>query len=131
MLDKLKIYFFKKLYKLLIIKTSFVDSPDLQTYKKFKIFCTLPLCTNKGIFTFIFKEDRRSRIRTKAVSPLVLSSYFVELKCPEGLMIDNNIFTDKVIVVVKIRTFMKLNYEALASLLLDLYIEKFTPKAIH
>ena len=115
----------KKLYRLLIVKVSFVQKTDLKYYERFKVFCELPLHTNKGVFTFVFKEDRRKRARVKVVVPSLLSSYFVELICPYGVDQDNA-FTDKVIVVVKIRGCSELNYEALASVLLDLYIDNFS-----
>lgn len=114
----------KKLYRVLIIKVSFVQKQDLKHYEKFKVFCELPMHTNKGKFTFVFKEDRRKRPRVTVAVPSLLSSYFVELICPEGVDQDN-VFTDKVVVVVKIRGWFELNYEALASVLLDLYIDKF------
>lgn len=122
---RIKQWLLKKLYRLLIVKVSFVQKTDLRHYEKFKVFCELPLHTNKGVFTFVFKEDRRKRPRVKVVALSLLSSYFVELICPYGVDQDN-VFTDKVIVVVKIRGAGELNYEALASVLLDLYIDNFT-----
>lgn len=122
---RIKQWLLKKLYRLLIVKVSFVQKTDLRYYEKFKVFCELPLHTNKGVFTFVFKEDRRKRPRVKVVPPSLLSSYFVELICPYGVDQDN-VFTDKVIVVVKIRGVGELNYEALASVLLDLYIDNFS-----
>lgn len=115
----------KKLYRTLIIKVSFVQKQDFKHYEKFKVFCELPMHTNKGEFNFVFKEDRRKRPRVTVVMPSLLSTYFVELICPEGVDQDN-VFTDKVIAVVKIRGWFELNYEALASVLLDLYIDTFT-----
>lgn len=122
---RIKQWLLKKLYRLLIVKVSFVQKTDLRYYEKFKVFCELPLHTNKGVFTFVFKEDIRKRPRVKVVVPSLLSSYFVELICPYGVDQDN-VFTDKVIVVVKIRGVGELNYEALASVLLDLYIDNFS-----
>ncbi len=122
---RIKQWLLKKLYRLLIVKVSFVQKTDLRYYEKFKVFCELPLHTNKGVFTFVFKEDRRKRPRVKVVVPSLLSSYFVELICPYGVD-RGNVFTDKVIVVVKIRGAGELNYEALASVLLDLYIDNFS-----
>lgn len=122
---RIKQWLLKKLYRLLIVKVSFVQKTDLRHYEKFKVFCELPLHTNKGVFTFVFKEDRCKRSRVKVVVPSLLSSYFVEFICPYGVDQDN-VFTDKVIVVVKIRGAGELNYEALASVLLDLYIDNFT-----
>ena len=122
---RIKQYLLKKLYRLLIVKVSFVQKHDLKYYERFKVFCELPLHTNKGVFTFVFKEDRCKKARVKVVVPSLLSSYFVELICPYGVDQDN-VFTDKVIVVVKIRGWTELNYEALASVLLDLYIDTFS-----
>ena len=125
---KLKIAALKWFYRLLIVKISFVDKNHLPSYDKFKVFCSMPLQTNRGQFTFVFKEDRRSRVRVNVVAPSLLSSYFVELICPETLVVDSNVFKDTVIVVVKIKTAKTINYEALAELLLDLYISRFTSR---
>ena len=122
---RIKQYLLKKIYRLLIVRVSFVHKSDLRYYERLKVFCQLPLYTNKGIFTFVFKEDRRKRPRVKVAAPSLLSSYFVELICPYGVDQDN-VFTNKVIVVVKMRGYGELNYEALASVLLDLYIDNFS-----
>lgn len=124
---RLKLFILKKFYRLLIVKISFVDKANLAKYEKFKTFCILSLQSTRGTFTFIFKEDRRSRIRGFATPQTMLSSYFVELVPPEELDNYQNVFKDKVAVVIKIN-FDIINYEALAGLLLDLYIDTFSPQ---
>lgn len=109
----------------MIVKITFVDKTQLAHYDKFKTFCTLSLQSNKGDFTFIFKEDRRSKVRENAIPQAMPCSYFVELVSPDELDNSYNIFKDKIAVVIKIKL-TKVNYEALASVLLDLYIDTFS-----
>lgn len=125
MWGRFKLFILKNLYRLLIIKISFVDKHNLLYYDKFRTFCQLSVASNKGDFIFIFKEDRRRYVRERAVPKILSSSYFVELVSPTELDNGHNVFKDKVAVVIKIRIGV-VNYEALAKLLLDLYIDTFS-----
>lgn len=125
MFEKLKIYALKKFYRFLIVKIDLVDKTKIQHYEHFKTFCSMTLGSNKGVFTFVFKEDRRHSHESDSLNFIGLSSYFVELIPPDGVVDNNDTFKGKVAVVVKLRV-SSINYKALASLLLDLYIDCFT-----
>lgn len=125
MLEQLKLYLLKKFYRLLIVKIDLVDKTKIARYDHYKTFSTLNIGSNKGLFTFVFKEDRRHTHDAIGADFIGLSSYFVELIPPEGVIDENDTFKDKIAVVVKLRI-SQINYKALASLLLDLYIDCFT-----
>lgn len=125
MLERLKLYLLKKFYRLLIVKIDLVDKTKIARYDQYKTFSTLKIGSNKGIFTFVFKEDRRHSHDPTGTDFIGLSSYFVELIHPDGVVDENDTFKNKIAVVVKLRI-SKINYQALASLLLDLYINHFT-----
>jgi len=121
---RVKRYWLKKLYRLLVIRTQILSKVNLYHYHRYPTFATIKIPTNKGDFTFIFKEDRRKRVRGTEDGKWKLSSYFVELVAPPHLANPSNPLHDKVIVVVKV-TVAGVNYEALGELLLDLYLGYF------
>lgn len=120
----LKKLFLKKLYRLLVVKTHVIDKDKLYHYSRYPTFAHVKLQSNKGEFTFVFKEDRRKRVREKDLRSLSLTSYFVELEAPPVLADHTNPLHQKVIVVIKIGI-STVNYEALGELLLDLYLDHF------
>lgn len=125
---KLWLFILKKFYRLLIVKISFVEKLKLAKYEYFKTFCTLTVSSDKGDFTFVFKEDRRRKVRNRLMPKSIMSSYFVELVPPAQLVNPSNAFKDKIAVVIKIRI-NAINYEALAGLLLDLYIDTYNERS--
>lgn len=120
----LKKLILKKVYRFLVVKTQVIDKTGLYHYQRYPTFATINLQSNKGVFTFVFKEDRRKRVRGKDLGSLRLTSYFVELEAPPSLAGINNPLQGKVIVVFKIGIH-EVNYAALGELLLDLYVDCF------
>lgn len=122
--EKLKKRALKRLYKFLVVKVDILDKLQLHHYNKYPTFAVTNIQTNKGVFTFVFKEDRRKRVREKDLSNFGVMSYFVELIAPPELANPDNPLHDKVIVVIKVSV-NATNYEVLAELLLDLYLDYF------
>lgn len=123
MFERVRLCILKQLYKLLIINVAFIDKATLPAYERFRTFSTLQLDSNKGVFTFVFKEDRRSRLRTGSAFNHLMSSYFVELVVPESLKLDAPKVNNQLAIIVIVKPY-KVNYKALAHILLDHYIEK-------
>lgn len=126
MFKQIKLFLLQKLYRILVFKVYTVDRSVMPFYHKYFTFCDLPLRTNQGLFNFSFKEDRRSRSRD--VVPMFnrrVITYLVELQVPDIYNHCDNPLHNKVIVVVMIHS-RRVHYEALAKVLLDLYIDQFT-----
>ena len=115
-------------YKFLIIRVHTLNKDEITGYEKLKTFSTASVDSNLGPFVFSFKEDRRSIPREKGRLMMQVASYFAELKCPEGVKDQDNIFHQKVILVVKLRV-AKVNYEALGRTLLHTYLSSFEGSA--
>lgn len=111
-------------YKFLIIRVQTLNKDKITGYEKLKTFSTASVDSNLGPFVFSFKEDRRSVPREKGRLMMQVASYFAELKCPEGVKDQDNIFHQKVILVVTLRV-AKVNYEALGRTLLHTYLSSF------
>ena len=111
-------------YKFLIIRVHTLNKDKITGYEKLKTFSTASVDSNLGPFVFSFKEDRRRVPREKGRLMMQVASYFAELKCPEGVKDQDNIFHQKVILVVKLRV-AKVNYEALGRTLLHTYLSSF------
>ncbi|MDD2819176.1 MAG: hypothetical protein PHN51_10355 [Candidatus Nanopelagicales bacterium] len=122
--ERLKKRALKRLHKFLVAKVDILDKLQLHHYKNYPTFAVTDIGTNKGVFTFVFKEDRRKRVREKDLSNFGVTSYFVELIAPPELANPTNPLHDKVIVVIKVSVGAT-NYEVLAELLLDLYLDYF------
>lgn len=127
MLETIKLFFLKNLYRFLVVKVFTVDREMLPSYHKFHTFCDLGVDTNIGRFYFSFKEDRRMNVRSKSLFRHSLFSYLVEMTGEPLKQLESNPLKDKVIVVIVFR-FGQPNYKALAQLLLDLYIHHFSKK---
>jgi hypothetical protein len=123
MFERVRLCILKQLYKLLIVNVTIIDKRTLPAYERFRTFSTLKLDSNKGVFTFVFKEDRRSRIRTDSVFKYLMGSYFVELVVPECLKLDAPKVNNQLVIIVIVKPY-KVNYKALAHILLDNYIDK-------
>lgn len=127
MLEKIKLYLLKTLYRILVVKVFTIDRARLSNYYMFHSFCDLGVDTNVGRFNFSFKEDRRSSVRNKSFLRHSLFSYLVEMTGEPLEQVKGNPLEDKVIVVIVI-WLRSPNYKALAQLLLDLYIHHFSKK---
>lgn len=117
----LKKIILKFLYKLFIFKVIVINRSNLSSYDKLKTFCEYELMSNMGPIKFIFKEDRRKK-RRKFDNLLFLNSFFIELKVPDEIIIKRQEINDKAVIVIKL-IFFKINYEILAEVLLDIYID--------
>lgn len=123
MWKRVKLRILKAIYRCLIVNVTFMDKASLPLYYRVKEFCTLELPSNKGVFTFVFKEDRRSLFKKGNKRRFLLSSYFVELILPEALKDNPTKLANQVAIIVKFKC-LSINYEALAHILLDKYISK-------
>ena len=121
MFKNLLIYLLKKIYRFLIWRTVILDKNTVRVYDKMVTFCSVTIPTDKGPFTFIFKEDRRKRKRAK-LGIFYINNYVIELCVPEGLASIDKIIENKVVIVVKIMLF-KVNYNILTEVLTDLYLD--------
>lgn len=119
-----KFFILKKLYRILVIKVQMLDKSVLPSYHKFRTFCDLSFETNQGRFSFSFKEDRRSVARDTGFLKHSAVSYLVELTGPPHTNVCDNPLHNKVIVVIMVNL-RQIDYEVLARLLLDLYIDRF------
>lgn len=118
----IKNYFLKKIYKALILKAALLDKGTSDRYERSKIVYALDISTSKGKFTFLFKEDRRKKNRSKFC--LIRTRVFlVELTMPEGLDSKDACIEDKVVIVVKVML-VKVDYEVFANILADIYLDE-------
>lgn len=129
MLKTLWVWFLTHIYKLLIVRVQTLDKDKITGYEKLETVGIVEIASSMGPFTFIFKRDRRSQSREKTTGFLKISSYFVELKCPEGVSDSNNIFHQKAILIVKLKI-RRTNYDALGKILLNTYLESFQTKNV-
>lgn len=118
----------KKIYRILVVKVYTVDKAAMPSYHMFRTFCDLDFKTTQGVFSFSFKKDRRSEPRDSIKVQRSVSSYLVELTGPDPALTPTNPLYNKVIVVAMLHR-RRINYEALARVLLDLYIDQFPNKA--
>jgi len=118
---KIKRAILKVLYKLLIFKVILIDRTNRKPQDTLKTFCEYEIMSNMGLIRFIFKEDYRKR-RRKINDILFLNSFLVELKIPDEIVAKRDDVNNKAIVVIKL-IIIKVNYEILAEVLLDTYID--------
>ena len=121
MLTKIKNYFLTLLYRALIQRTIVLDKSNVSKYEKLNTFCTMGVQTDRGEFTFYFKEDRR-KSRRASDRPPYITNYVIELGIPDGLVGTDKTIDNKVVIVVKVILF-KINYEVLTKLLTDIYLD--------
>lgn len=122
MFKYLKNVFLKRLYKLLIFRTIVLDKSSMSRYNNLRTFSELEVKTNKGAFTFIFKEDRR-KTRLKKFNLLDIHSFLIELIVPTQIVSINKIIENHILVVVKVMIF-KIDYKVLSEVLIDIYLDK-------
>lgn len=111
----------KKIYKSLIYKTIVLDKNSIPYYEKLETFCALEVNTDKGIFKFLFKKDRRKNKRKENEIPAI-TNYIIELIVPDELLTQQTPIKDKIVIVVKVMLF-KPDYEILTELLTDTYLD--------
>lgn len=128
MFNRFWVWLLTHIYKLLIVRVQTLDKDKIRGYDRLKTLGVVEVKSVQGPFTFIFKEDRRSQIREKQGLVFRITSYFVELECPEGLVETDNIFHRKAILVVKLKV-KRTNYDALGKTLLETYISQFQAKS--
>lgn len=121
MFKTLRKWLYKKLYKALVYKAIVLDKSSIHHYDKLETFCALDVNTDKGIFKFLFKKDRRKNKRDEKVIPSV-TNYIIELLIPEELATDDNIIKNKIVIVVKVMMF-KPDYDILTEVLTDMYLD--------
>jgi len=122
MLQALKNYLLKRIYKFLIFKTVVLDKDTVSAYSKMVAFCSVDIETDKGPFTFVFKEDRRRRKRA-IFGIFYINNYVIELNVPQGIASIDKVIENKIVIVVKIMLF-KVDYNLLTEVLTDLYLDK-------
>lgn len=94
----------------------------MSRYNNLRTFSELEVKTNKGAFTFIFKEDRR-KTRLKKFNLLDIHSFLIELIVPTQIVSINKIIENHILVVVKVMIF-KIDYKVLSEVLIDIYLDK-------
>lgn len=120
MLTTIKNYFLKKIYKCLIFRTIVIDKANVRHYEALKEFCRVDMNTDKGTFTFIFKEDRRVNSRITMFPHI--TNYIIELTVPEGLSEVTSTLRKKIVIVVKVMLH-NVNYTLLTEVLADMYLD--------
>lgn len=121
MLEQIRSKLLKRLYKFLIFKTIVLGKDSVSAYRRMEAFCSVDIDTDKGPFTFIFREDRRKRPRPR-LGIFYLNNFIVELTVPDGILSINHIIENKLVMVVKIMMF-KVDYKLLTEVLTDIYLD--------
>lgn len=114
-------YLLKRFYKFLIFKTIVLDKENVTAYKRMEAFCSVSIDTDRGPFTFLFREDRRKHRRSK-LGLIFLNNFVVELTVPDGIKSLNHIIENKLVMIVKVMLF-KVNYKLLTEVLTDIYLD--------
>lgn len=121
MFSTIRDFLLRIFYRLLIQKTIVLNRSSVIAYEKLHTFCTMNVNTDKGVFTFYFKEDRR-KARRRGDRDSRMINYVIELGIPEGLIPEDRTINNKVVVVVKVNLF-KIDYDVLTKLLTDIYLD--------
>lgn len=121
MFKKLCDFLEKRLYKFLIFKTIVLNKDSVIAYKRMEAFCSVSIDTDRGSFTFVFREDRRRAKRAK-LGFLYINNFVVELTVPDGIISINHIIENKLVMIVKIMLF-KVDYKLLTEVLTDIYLD--------
>jgi len=122
MFKKIKYYILKRIYKLLIFRIVLLDKTSVKHYDVLETFCEIDLKTDKGIFKFQFKKDRRKRRNSREKIPSI-NTYLIELIVPETIVPKTDLLKNKIVVVVKVALF-NVDYKILTELLMDLYLNE-------
>ena len=126
MWKRFKLYLLTKLYRFLVVNVYTVDRDAFCMLHKYTPFCDFGFATNQGYFRFSFKTIDKHLINSVTPSGKTVYNYVVELEVPPGLDTKDSPLHNKLIVVLMIHT-RKPNYEAIAKVLLDMYIKQFNP----
>lgn len=121
MFSTIRDFLLRIFYRLLIQKTIVLNRSSVIAYDKLHTFCTMNVNTDRGVFTFYFKEDRR-KARRRGDRDHRMINYVIELGIPEGLIPEDKTINNKVVVVVKVNLF-KIDYDVLTKLLTDIYLD--------
>lgn len=121
MFSTIRDFLLRIFYRLLIQKTIVLNRSSVIAYEKLHTFCTMNVNTDRGVFTFYFKEDRR-KARRRGDRDHRMINYVIELGIPEGLIPEDKTINNKVVVVVKVNLF-KIDYDVLTKLLTDIYLD--------
>jgi hypothetical protein len=116
-------FILKFIYRLLIIRVALVDKKESAIYERLNKFAEYELNTNKGPIKFVFKEDRRKKPRGLD-RLLFIKNFIVEIEPSDNIEIKQPELKEKIVIVTKLIVF-KINYEVLASVLLDTYVNAF------
>lgn len=120
MFNAFKVFILKKFYRLLIFKTIVLDKKGASRYTKIDPFCSVEVNTDKGPFTFVFKEDKRKRRRDNYF--FNINNFIIELNVPNGIVSFNKVIENKIVIVIKVMLF-KPDYNVLTQVLTDLYLD--------
>lgn len=104
----------------MIFKTIVIDKANVHHYEKLKEFCKVDMKTDKGTFTFIFKEDRR--VNSRILKFPHITNYIIELTVPDGLNEVTTTLRKKIVIVVSVM-FHHVNYTLLTEVLADMYLD--------
>lgn len=110
-----------RIYKLLIFEL-FVLEKNSVTYDKLKEFSRVEINTTHGKLLFIFKQDRRSKIRKN--SDIFYRTFLVSIKAPEGANENLKELENYFILILKMNL-IPINYRILTDVLIDICIEKY------
>lgn len=121
MFSTIRDFLLRIFYRLLIQKTIVLNRSSVIAYDKLHTFCTMNVNTDRGVFTFYFKEDRR-KARRRGDRDHRMINYVIELGIPEGLIPEDKTINNKVVVVVKVNL-VKIDYDVLTKLLTDIYLD--------
>lgn len=116
-------FILKFIYRLLIIRVALVDKKESAIYERLNKFAEYELNTNKGPIKFVFREDRRKKPRGLD-RLLFIKNFIVEIEPSDNIEIKQPELKEKIVIVTKLIVF-KINYEVLASVLLDTYVNAF------
>ena len=97
-----------------------IDKTNVRRYDELKEFCRVDMNTDKGTFTFIFKEDRR--VNSRVAKFPHITNYIIELTVPEGLSEVTSTLRKKIVIVVKVMLH-NVNYTLLTEVLADMYLD--------
>lgn len=116
MFKKLKKKILKIIYRLLIVQVVLVNKKDIVDILKLRSFSELNINTNKGVFSFKFKEDRRIRIEN-------IKKFFVEIDVPDDVNANLKDLNNKIMIFVKV-VLITVDYKIISEVLYEVYLDK-------
>lgn len=113
----------KRIYKAFILKVSVLSKENLARYEKSPSFATIDVKTDKGVFTFVFKEDLRARKKRRLDSNYI-AYYMIELVIPGNIVDINEVLTTRIVLVTVNTMFITPRINILTELLSDVYLDR-------